>query len=92
MPDGDAQERYKRSIARIRGRMGGLALAAKRDPAEYTAPARRAFWKKFEDEVDPERKLSESERLRRADAARRLYFQRLALKSAQARQRKKERR
>lgn len=75
--------------ASLRGRIGGLALAAQHDPREYTAEARRRFLAKFEDEVDPDRILTELERKRRAEAARKLYFARLALKSAKKRARKK---
>jgi hypothetical protein len=76
-------------LASLRGRIGGLALAAQRDPREYTGPARQAFLRRFEEEVDPEHKLPEAERLRRATAARRLYFAKLALRSAQARRTRK---
>jgi hypothetical protein len=55
------------------------------DPREYTAKARATFLRRFEDEVDPDRELPEPERLRRAEAARKAYFTKLALKSAQAR-------
>lgn len=53
-----------------------------------TGPAREAFNKRFLDEVDPDRKLPEPERLKRAEHARKLHFQRLAFKSAKARARK----
>ena len=55
------------------------------DRAAATRPARDAFERRFEDEVDPDRKLSPSERGRRAANAKKAYFHRLALKSAQAR-------
>ena len=77
------------SDASIRGRIGGLALAAQRDPREYTSAARRRFLARFEDEVDPDRRLPEAERQRRTEAARRLYFTRLAYKSAKARGKRK---
>ncbi len=70
---------------KLRARIGGLALAAQQDPREYTAPARRQFLARFENEVDPGRTLPEGERARRAEAARKLYFARLALKSAKSR-------
>ena len=55
-----------------------------------TGPARRAFMiERFEREVDPERVLSEPERQKRAAYARKAYFAKLALKSAQARKTKK---
>lgn len=77
-----------RSLARIRARIGGLALASQRDPREYTSAARQAFLNRFEREVDPHQTLALEERARRAEAARRLYFTRLALKSAKARRRR----
>lgn len=43
---------------------------------------------KFEYQVDPQRKLLPAERAKRAENARKAYYQRLALKSAQARRRK----
>lgn len=56
------------------------------DRAERTRPGREAFLRRFEDEVDPERKLSEGERLRRAEQARKAHFVRLAFSSSRARQ------
>lgn len=44
---------------------------------------------KFELEVDPDKVLPEAERQRRAEAAKKAYFTRLALKSVQARRRGK---
>jgi hypothetical protein len=44
----------------------------------------------FEREVDPEGKLSTQERAKRAEWAHKAYFQRLAMKSAAAHQRRKE--
>ncbi len=73
----------------LRGRIGGLALAAQRNPLEYTAAARKAFLAKFEKDVDPQGLLPEDERQRRADAARKAHFARLGLKSAQVRRKKK---
>ncbi|MEJ7703485.1 MAG: hypothetical protein WKF47_07410 [Geodermatophilaceae bacterium] len=55
------------------------------DPAARTAPARAASLARFEREVDPDGNLNPAERARRADHARKAYFTRLALKSAQAR-------
>lgn len=55
------------------------------DPAEHTAPARKAFLDRFEREVDPDGALPPEERARRASHARQAYFKRLALKSARAR-------
>ncbi len=55
------------------------------DPSARTAPARRALLDRFERQVDPDGMLSPAERARRAGHARKAYFTRLALRSAQAR-------
>ena len=55
------------------------------DRAARTAPARKAMLDRFEREVDPEGVLAPAERARRAEHARKAWFARLALKSAQAR-------
>lgn len=73
----------------IRARIGGLALASQRDPKEYTAKARASFLERFERDVDPEGILAPQERQRRAQAARKGYFVKLALKSAKKRRTKK---
>lgn len=62
------------------------------DRKARTAPARAAFLQRFEDEVDPDRVLPEAERLIRAEHARKAHYLRLALKSAQARRERRERR
>jgi hypothetical protein len=54
-----------------------------------TRPGRDKFEQRFINEVDPERMLPEAERQRRVDHARKAYFTRLAMKSAQARKAKK---
>ena len=58
------------------------------DPSERTEPARRALLDRFEREVDPGGVLPPDERARRAAHARKAYFTRLALRSAQARRKK----
>ena len=79
----------KGPLASLRGRIGGLALAAQRDPKEYTAAARRQFLSRFEEQVDPDHTLPEGERARRAEAVRRLYFVQVAYRSAKARRKVK---
>ena len=69
----------------LRARMAAYTLHAKRDARETTAAARAAFLDRFDRMVDPEGALPEAERQRRAAAARKAYFTRLALRSAQAR-------
>ncbi len=72
----------------LRGRIGALRLHATHDSRQLTAKARERFLSRFEREVDPEGVLSEAERARRAEYARKAYFAQLALKSAKARRRK----
>ena len=79
------------AILSLRGKLGGLANAAKNDPRDYTARARSTFLAKFEHEVDPDGILPEGERLRRAEAAKKAHFARMALKSAKKRARRCER-
>ena len=38
----------------LRGKIGALVLHSRRDPRETTAPARAAFLKRFERQVDPD--------------------------------------
>ncbi len=59
--------------------------AATSDVSARTAPARAGFLKRFEDQVDPERQLPPAERDRRATAARRAFYTKLAFKSSVAR-------
>jgi hypothetical protein len=74
----------------IRGRVGAhVSWANTPDRAAPTAPGRAAFNERFYRAVDPDGALSDAEREFRALHARKAYFTRLALKSAQARRRKK---
>jgi hypothetical protein len=61
------------------------------DRSARTAPgraaARAAMLDRFEREVDPDGTLPLQERARRAESARKAYFTRLALRSAQSRRR-----
>jgi hypothetical protein len=72
----------------LRGRMAAYRMHALHDPRETTRAARAAFSQRFLNEVDPERRLTERERLRRAEAARRAHFARLAYLSARRRARR----
>jgi len=74
--------------ARTRARLGAFAQHARYDTRETTRAAREAFARRFEREVDPDGVLSAPERARRAEAAKRAYFQRMALRSAKARRKK----
>ena len=75
------------SQATIRARIAAYTLHSKYDAKKTTAKARATFLRTFEQQVDPDGQLPEEERQRRAAAARKAHFARLALKSARARQR-----
>jgi hypothetical protein len=76
----------------LRARLAALELHASTDSREHTRPARAAFMERFERQVDPDGVLPLEERQRRAECAKRAYFTRLALRSAQARQSRKSER
>lgn len=59
------------------------------EAARAAGPGRLAYW---EQKVDPDLTLGPAERRRRAEAARRAHFTRLALVSARTRSRKNQRR
>ncbi len=71
--------------ARIAAYASHASEAANADPAGRTLAARTAFLRRFEDQVDPERRLSEDERIRRALMARKAYMARLAFESSKKR-------
>jgi hypothetical protein len=72
----------------LRARVAALSRWAYADGREGTEPARSAFLRTFETKVDPDHRLSEDERRRRAERALRLHMTRLALASAKARARR----
>ncbi|HUP17436.1 MAG TPA: hypothetical protein VM848_15455 [Acidimicrobiia bacterium] len=75
---------------RLRARMASHAKWAQvRDPAAATTPARKAFMRRFEIEVDPNGVLPPEERARRAEHALKSHMARLALKSSKARRARK---
>jgi hypothetical protein len=71
----------------LRARIAAYRMHARNDPRETTRAARAAFAQRFLDDVDPNRRLPEPERLRRVEAARRAYFTRLAYRPARKRRR-----
>lgn len=75
----------------LRARLAAHSLHAQQDSRKLTANARSAFLQRFIDEVDPERVLSEPERLRRAGHARSAYFAQLAFASSKARRKRRSR-
>jgi len=86
-PRNDPRSPAERSLCAAIASNESWAKTADR-PAR-TAAARRAFNKRFEDQVDPDGVLTPAERAKRAENARQAHFQRLALKSAQARRARK---
>ncbi|NTY58680.1 hypothetical protein FEG63_03820 [Mycolicibacterium sphagni] len=74
----------------LRGQIAAhTSWANTEDRPARTANARKAMLDKFEREVDPDGVLTPVERARRAEHKRKAYFSRLALKSAQARRRRR---
>lgn len=69
----------------LRARSAAYRLHSLYDSRELTAKARAAFNDRFYREVDPDNRLSNAERARRAECARKAYYVRLAAKSARAR-------
>lgn len=78
------ERRLRASIA------ANVRWSREKDRTAATAAATAASLARFEREVDPDGVLPPEERARRADNARRAYFQRLALKSSRARRAKRE--
>jgi hypothetical protein len=63
---------------RARARLAALTnLSRQADWSAMTKPARDAFIRKFEDEVDPDRRLPEEQRAKMAEAARRAFYVRI---------------
>jgi hypothetical protein len=74
----------------LRARMAAHYSWAKTpDRTARTAAARQAALDRFEREVDPDGTLDPAERAQRAEQAKRAHMTRMALKSAQARHRKR---
>jgi len=69
----------------LHARLAAHSRWAQQDPVQGTAAARAAFSDRFAKQVDPDGVLTEAERARRAESARKAYFTALALKSARAR-------
>jgi hypothetical protein len=84
----DQQRSDRRTPAQrsLQARVAAYRMHSLHDPRDTTREARAAFLAKFEQEVDPDKRLTEPERRRRAEAAKKAYFNALALKSARARQ------
>jgi hypothetical protein len=75
---------------RMYGRVGAYASWARTtDRTARTEPARKAAWERFEKLVDPESIHPPHIRAQMADAARKAHFQRMAIRSAEARRSRK---
>ncbi len=74
-----------------RARIAAYTLHSKYDSRQITRSARAAFLGRFEVQVDPDGVLPVAERQRRAEAAKKAYFSRLAQKSAATRQSSRKR-
>lgn len=77
---------------RLQAQLAASTRWSREDPHDPAGPlprARAKFNQRFFDQVDPDGVLPLEERERRAGAARKAYFQKLALKSARARRYRK---
>jgi hypothetical protein len=74
----------------MRAKLAAHTLHSQVDGRAHTEPARAAFDRRFDLEVDPEGILPPEERARRVAHARKAYFTGLALKSAKTRRRNAE--
>ncbi len=73
-------------VASLRGKMGAhTSWANTSNPTARTAPARAASFARFVAEIDPDHKLPDSERERRAEHLHRAHMSALALKSVASR-------
>lgn len=81
----------KSSRHQTAGRIGAHSRWSKEaDRSAATQAARDGLYRRFEDQVDPDRLLLPEERAKRVESARRAYYTRIALKSAASRRAKKD--
>lgn len=78
-------------MRRLHARAAAFAMHAQHDSEQTSRRGREAFLARFERQVDPDGVLSQAERTRRAEAAKRAYFVRLAIKSAESRRARRTR-
>lgn len=69
----------------LRGRLGAHVAHSRNDPQDMTKAARLAFMSTFERQADPDCTLTDDERIRRATHLRKAHFTRMAMKSAETR-------
>ena len=79
----------RQSKFRTLGLIGAHEMHATHDSRKTSKPGRDAFDKSFEDKVDLNRELDPEERARRVQHARKAYFYRLSLRSAEVRRSRK---
>ena len=77
-------------LSRLKHQISANSRWAKEDPKPNMIRARAGIMPKLEHEVDPEGVLPEAERRRQAESAYKVRMQRMALKSVEARKRRKE--
>lgn len=84
-----ARSRATETERKIQARLAAYeSWAQTRDRKARTAKAQQASMDRFEKQVDPDGELPPDEREQRAEAAKKAHYQRMALKSAQARRAK----
>ena len=76
----------------LRGRLGAHVAHSRNDPQDMTKAARQAFMSTFERQADPDCTLTDDERIRRATHLRKAHFTRMAMKSAETRANRANRR
>lgn len=70
---------------KLRAQIAANTRWSREDPAPAAARGQAGLQARFEREVDPDQTLAPEERARRASAACKAHFQRLALRSARVR-------
>lgn len=92
MPSTNQLQKLSPSQRTLRARVAAHTLHSKVDSKKHTEPARLAspgniaYW---QNDVDPENKLSPRERTRRAESAKKAHFTSLSFKAARARSQKR---
>lgn len=71
----------------IRARLAATTRWANEDRGAASERQRRTLAQRFEDQVDPDRELNETERARRAKSAMQAHMARMTLASVRARKR-----
>jgi hypothetical protein len=88
-PEEVAERALRSRVASQKRAAAYISWARTDDPSSRSAPGRKAAWDRFEREADPEGRLSQEERERRAHYLRSAWFSQLGLKSGEARRKAK---